>query len=70
MTLSYCLREENVGVEGFLEIGGQRLNLNVTEALDLEPNDQPCILDGEASKNESKHWKPLPIEEIELNRID
>ena len=70
MTLSYCLREENLGVEGFLEFGGQRLNLNVTEALDPEPNDQPYILDWEASKNESKHWKPLPIWEIELNRID
>ena len=58
MTLFYCLREENLGVEGFLEIGGQRLTLNVTEAFDPEPHDQPYMLDGEASKYESKPWSP------------
>ena len=68
VTLSYCLREENLGVEGFLEIGGQKLSLNTTEAFDPEPYDQPYMLDGEASKYESKPWKRLAIGEIELEK--
>lgn len=65
-TLSYCLPEENLGVEGLLEIGGQKLNLNVTEVFDPESYQQPYMLDGEASKYESKPWKRLPLGEIDL----
>lgn len=65
-TLLFCIPEEDLGVKGYFEVDGQKLHFSINEAFDPEPYSQPFILDGEATKYESKPWKRLPLGRLEI----
>ena len=65
-SLLYCIPEEDLGVEAYFELQGQRLPIHISEAYDPLPNPQPFLLDGEAAKYQNKNWKRLSLGRLTL----
>lgn len=64
--LLYCIPENDLGVEAYFELQGQRLPVKILEAFDPLANPQPFLLDGEAAKYQNKDWKRLPLGKLNL----
>ena len=68
VSLLYCIPESDLGVKAYLEVQGEKLPINITEAFDPLPNPQPFLLDGESIKYENKDWKELPLGKVTLKK--
>lgn len=70
VSLLYCISPKDLGVEGYLELDGQKLPIPIEEAFDPEPYKQPFMLDNESVKYESKPWKRLALGQVRLKSGD
>ena len=68
VSLRYCIPESDLGVKAHLEIQGERLPIEITEAFDPPANSQPFLLDGESVKYENKDWKEITLGNISLEK--